>query len=476
MSRAVLGPVLLTIICGAACSDPPPAPKDLPPVEYTSPPDGDDALVPTPGFPGLSQKLGSAYRTSVLGVLAAADGSVWVAHADEADASLKDRALVIERIDPQLRTSSVVAQATVRQADLKPSRLDHVALCGHPSGEVTLATFISTGGNTPSESQNSALALTRFAGDGSVVHTAYIDDPGAPIIDGHAAYLFGNDLACAGVGEDLFLLTTTQDLRLYRVAPDLSVRWSSQVMPRTNKLIFEKAVTAIRARIAVGDDGIAVTAITLWAEDRALVASTSGAALPATNGDADVLVTRFGADGTRLSTGLLGGPGVELVQGLRVDGDRISVLAEVTLTKHEDRPNNTLERDVVLVAGDPALNRTEQAVAINLCNDDYVLDAIPSSRDGGFVVTGGACGIQADTGSLISNRAGYVVTIGPDGRREGVTWFTSDDRDTQVQALTASLAGELVVAGIRNGPITHTDASELFNEGWVGVVSPPAAR
>jgi hypothetical protein len=52
-----------------------------------------------------------------------------------------------------------------------------------------------------------------------------------------------------------------------------------------------------------------------------------------------------------------------------------------------------------------------------------------------------------------------------------VTWFTSE-RDTRVEAL-APAAGELALAGIRNGPTTAPGQS-ASNEGWVGIVSLPA--
>jgi hypothetical protein len=265
------------------------------------------------------------------------------------------------------------------------------------------------------------------------------------------------------------LITSTQDLRLYRLGADLSVRWSRPVMPLTPNLIGKTFVVDSRIRVAIGDDGSAVTAMTLWAEDRAAFAQSFGATLPATSGDADVLVTRFGADGTRVSAGLLGGPGAELLEGLRVDGDRVSVLTEVTLARAGSPGNRDI--DMVLLAGDPALDHTEQAVDINLCEEDEVFDVIPGAG-GGFVVAGGACATFGDT----STRVGYVATIGPDGRRQGVTWFTGD-RDTGVQALALSAAGELALAGIRNGPTTaNRGADESFNEGWVGFVSAPARR
>jgi hypothetical protein len=283
-------------------------------------------------------------------------------------------------------------------------------------------------------------------------------------------YAFGNDLDCASSGEDLYLIATTDDLRLYRVAADLSVAWSRPVMAMTKNLILQP-IYATRVRVVSDGDGGAVTAMTLWADDRAVFTERFGAALPAVNGDADALVAWFGPDGARGPVGLLGGPGADRVRSLEVRGGRVRALAEVRREKHADRPNNTLERDIVLLEGEPARSVTERAVAINLCNDDYVADAV-ASADGGFVVAGSTCGVQVDTGSLVANRTGYLLTIGPDGTRRAVAWFTSD-RDTQVQAMAALPGGELALAGIRNGPITHTDPSQFSNEGWVGIIAPP---
>lgn len=431
------------------------SPADAPPAGYTSPPGGNAKLTPTPGFPGRTQPVGSAFVTRGMGVLAATDGSLWAARADETATPLKERALVVERFASSLGTGAVVAQMAIRPASSAPNRLDRVALCSHPSGEVTLAVFASTAGT-----ETAALVVTRFAADGGVVRTAYIDDEGAPVVDGHAAYKYGNDVDCASDGEGLFLVASTLDVRLYHLAADLGVQWSRPVMPLTSNLITQRLF--IDSRVVVANDraGGAVTAMTLWAEDRAAFAASFGTTLPPTSGAADVLVTRFAADGTRGAAGLLGGPGAELVRGARADGDRVSVLTQITVAASHDI-------DLVLLAGDPALDRTDAAVEINLCDEDEVFDVIPGAG-GGFVVAGAACATPGD----ITTRVGFVATLGPDGRRQGVTWYTSA-RDTRVDAVAPAAGGELALAGIRNGP-TALDQSGT-NEGWVGLVAAPAS-
>lgn len=349
-----------------------------------------------------------------------------------------------------------MARATIRAGALKPNRLDRVALCSHPSGEVTLAVFASTAGP-----ETAALVVTRFAADGSVVRTAYIDDEGAPVVDGHAAYRYGNDIDCASDDEGLFLVASTLDLRLYRLAADLSVQWSRPVMPLTPNLVTQRLLVDSRVVVANDHAGGAVTAMTLWSDDRAAFATSFGTTLPPTSGAADVLVTRFSADGTRGSAGLLGGPGVELVRGVRTDGDRVSVLTQITVPATHDI-------NMVLLAADTSLDHTDEAVEINLCEEDEVFDVIPGPG-GGFVVAGGACATPGDT----STRVGFVATLGSDGRRQGVTWFTSA-RDTRVEAVAPTAGSELALAGIRNGPTTAPGQS-ASNEGWVGIVSAPAS-
>lgn len=68
-----------------------------------------------------------------------------------------------------------------------------------------------------------------------------------------------------------------------------------------------------------------------------------------------------------------------------------------------------------------------------------------------------------------------MLALGPDGSRRAVTWL-SGERDTMVEALAELPSGEITLAGTRNGSITHTDASERFNEGGVDILAAPAAR
>ena len=176
--------VIVVIVAITGCSDSPPSMNVTPPAAYVPSPDGDGELTPMPGFPGPAQTLGSAYHTSVLGVTGAADGSVWVAYTDDRELDIRlDRTLTVERFDPGQRGGAVVARVTVRPMSFGANWLRHIALCGHPSGEVTMAVFTSIAG----ERSTAALSLTRFAADGRVLRTGYIDEPGARMVDGHAA-------------------------------------------------------------------------------------------------------------------------------------------------------------------------------------------------------------------------------------------------------------------------------------------------
>jgi hypothetical protein len=402
-----------------------------------------------------------------MAVARGADGSLWVAHADETatQGGGEDRPMFVERFDAGLGAGRIVAQSVVRPNDFTGGSPQRVALCSHPSGEVTLATFAAVAGET----SGAALMLTRFAADGARLRTGFIDEPEAEVKDGHSSYSLGNDADCVADGDEVLLLAPTTGVKLYRIAADLTVSWRQLVMPLTANLALGP-VYDTRARVALAPNGDAVTALTLWVEDAAAFTQAFGETLPPTSGVSDVLVTRFGRGGARISAGLLGGPEVERVRGVNAAGDQVAILAEIRVKK-DDEPNQTLERDVLLLRGDPARNITSQAVQIDLCRDEFISGALPRP-DGGFWVAGSACRVQADSGSLIANGKGFVLGVGPDGARGGVTWFTGD-RDTDVQAVAVSTCGDLAVGGFRNGPLTHTDPSELENQGWIGIVDPP---
>jgi hypothetical protein len=80
MHRSIVVFVLATALGGSGCGNPRAAPADAAQAdaqtEYSSPPDGNGALMPTPGFPGRSQPLGSAKEMAYLRTAAGESSSL----------------------------------------------------------------------------------------------------------------------------------------------------------------------------------------------------------------------------------------------------------------------------------------------------------------------------------------------------------------------------------------------------------------
>ena len=94
--------------------------------------------------------------------------------------------------------------------------------------------------------------------------------------------------------------------------------------------------------------------------------------------------------------------------------------------------------------------------------------------DGSVIVGGRTDYVQVDTNSEVENGKGLLLTLGPDLGRKAVLELPMP-RDVQVRAMRVLPGGDLIVAGTRDGPLTHTEPSMTRNDGFWGVVSTSAA-
>ena len=76
--------------------------------------------------------------------------------------------------------------------------------------------------------------------------------------------------------------------------------------------------------------------------------------------------------------------------------------------------------------------------------------------------------MQVDTNSEVENGKGLLLTLGPDLTREAALELPMP-RDVQVRALRVLPDGDLVLAGTRDGPLTHTEPSMTHNDGFWGI-------
>ena len=76
--------------------------------------------------------------------------------------------------------------------------------------------------------------------------------------------------------------------------------------------------------------------------------------------------------------------------------------------------------------------------------------------------------VQVDTNSEVENGKGLLLTLGPDLSRQAVLALPMP-RDVQLRALRLLPDGDAVLAGTRDGPLTHTESSMTHNDGFWGI-------
>jgi len=73
-----------------------------------------------------------------------------------------------------------------------------------------------------------------------------------------------------------------------------------------------------------------------------------------------------------------------------------------------------------------------------------------------------------DTNSEVEDGKGLLLTLRPDLTRASVLELPMP-RDVQVRALRMLPDGNVLLAGTRDGPLTHTERSMTHNDGFWGV-------
>jgi len=76
--------------------------------------------------------------------------------------------------------------------------------------------------------------------------------------------------------------------------------------------------------------------------------------------------------------------------------------------------------------------------------------------------------VQVDTNSEVENGKGLLLSLSPDLSIQA-SLLLPGPRDVQVRALRRSPDGRVVFAGMRDGPLTHTDPTMTNNDGIWGV-------
>jgi len=421
-------------------------------------------LAPSPGWPGavVARSVPASFRTAITALDVDPAGKVWLLRDELSDPSQRDGTPVLERYAPtghlerriEFPTSSKVSSFVI-----------------HPSG--SLSVFVLRGaGNLEYD-----LELRRLSSDGETITTTMFEEIPAPrenLYYGEAGvqelpivgpFKLGWRSHVVGVadGEGLYVLAEwTYGFKLYRLDAAYRRSWGVQVMPANIGMAFQSSPSLV-----VRDGDAVYVGTEIFQDDVHIYGEHFGRAALAPLGSYDALVQRFEGDGTFSGARLFGGTAVDHPSAMTAHDGLVLIAGAARITKH-DVANRTMEWDVVVMRGEVEESSALEYRTIDLARDDFGW-ALAEAPDGSLIVGGRTDYVQVDTNSEVENGKGLLLTLSPDLTRRAVLELPMP-RDVQVRAVRPLPGGDLVVAGTRDGPLTHTEPSMTNNDGFWGIV------
>jgi hypothetical protein len=458
------------LVAACACGDGGALAPDAP--APGGPDGGGDGVVlaPYPGWPAdvRVRRVGDAFHASATKLELDPQGRVWLLRSDRRDQTPGLGSPVLERYAGDGRLEKRVALA----ADaLVP---DFVV---HPSGELSVLVLEPEG--MPVRYR---LEITRVSADGDILsrtelqdtagpnENLYYDDSGPHVIPTDPPLRFGDRSHLVGLadGEGLYLLAWSYGVKLYRLRADYSEVWDAQVMPANLGMAFYFT----HELLATDDTGRVYVAYQIFEDDVKIYNQHFGRAPLQAIGRYDVLVERFDPDGTFSGAQVLGGPGGDNPTGMTAHGGKVLLTGGTRVAKL-DLPNRTLEWDLFVLRGDLDDAGAASYRTVDLARDDFGW-AMVEGVDGTIYIAGRTDYVQVDTNSEVEDGKGLLLALAPDLSRRAAVSLVGP-RDVQLQTLRLAPDGRLLFAGMRDGPLTHTDPAMTHNEGFLGAttLAPP---
>ncbi|WP_257451598.1 hypothetical protein [Archangium lipolyticum] len=428
------------------------------------------------GWPGAVQvrPAGDAFRGEVLQLEADPKGRIWLLRSERAkDSSDLDAVTTLEVYEADGRR----AFALEREEGVLPWRF-----VLHPSGEVTLFELVKATGTRTTY----RLRLRRLSPEGAVTKERLFEDAGRAEerlyydLDQQQVLSISTDtdprdvwpspkhvrLRAVVLGEEVVFMAMTHGVKLYRLDAALQTRWSSQVMPANywNALLYSD-----QEQLARDEEGNLLVAWSMLSSQAEAYRLHFGRALPWRGGRRDIVVQRFGQDGQFQLAQTFGREGNEVeLAGLAVHRGEVVLGAMENLLK-SDRPNDTLEWDLVLMRGrleDGALSLHR---TLDISREDWLHDFRVDAR-GHCYFAGTTDFVQVDTNSWVEPGKGLLLKTDENGEQLGRLELTGT-RHVQVTHLAFRPDGTLQFGGTTDGPLTHTPLDEWFNETVLGFAS-----
>jgi hypothetical protein len=453
LRRALLAPIAFTVACGSSGDAG----------------DAGDAvqLKPFAGWPAevAVRATGTAFRTSVTRIAVDPSGPVWLLEDERPEASGVLGAPVLTHY-----REDGTRDQTIRFDDGTLGR-DVVV---HPSGEISVVLL------APDTSDGRyRVEIQRRAADGALVRRTLLDDvpgPGENVYydnDGaHIANLssppqlsWNSHASALADGEALYLVAWTYGAKLYRLGPDHTTAWSTQIMPANVGMAFN----FLSELSAIDDAGRILVAYQIFQDDVHIYNEHFRRAPLAPIDSYDVLIQRFDADGTPSGARIFGGPGGDAPTGMVAHADGVVVTGAVRRAKH-DLPNRRMEWDLFVARGSVEREAPDVYTTVDVARDDFAW-GMAEAADGTLYLAGQTDYVQVDTNSIVEDGKGLVLALSPDLQRQ-TSVILPGPRDVIVQSIDLLGDGRVAVAGTRNGPLTHTEQAMQFNEGFWGTIRP----
>ena len=405
-----------------------------------------------------------AFRTSVTSVEVDPAGKVWLLRDTWSDPAQLIGVPVLERY----AQSGHLERRITFGADAAVS-----SFVVHPGGELSVFVKRAIDG----DGTNYALEILRLSAEGETIGELRFEDTPGPLenlfyddtgvhelpVNGPFKLSFNGHVVGLPDGEGLYLLAEwTYSVKLYRLDAHYGRVWGVQVFPANIGFTFNFSPSLV----ARDESGRIHVAYQLFEDDAHIYGEHFQRAPLVPIGSYDVLVQRFSPDGVFSGSRLFGGAGVDHASAMTVHGGSVLVAGAVRITRH-DLPNRTMEWDLVAMRGSLDDTSAEDYRTFDLARDDFGWD-MTEAADGTIYVGGRTDYVQVDTNSEVENGEGLLLSLSA-GLSVQTPVTLPGPRDVQVRALRCLPDGRLVIAGMRDGPLTHTDVTMTNNDGFWGI-------
>lgn len=456
--RSVKAPCVTVLVVAIGCGTAPSTPAgEIDSVELSA----------AAGWPSSVQvrSVPGSFRTSVTTLDVDASGRVWLLRDEWADATRDLGTPILERY-------GLSGHLERRIAFPEGAMVSSFVL--HPSGE--LSVFVHVPDQATDHNYN--LEILRLANDGHAIAMAALEDtpgPGENLYYDQAGVhelpagvpfrlsRFGHVVGLAD-GEGLYLVAGwTYGFELYRLLADSTQAWKGQVMPANIGMAFDFTLPLL----ARDEQGRIHVATVIFEDDVHIYGDHFHRPALVPIGSYDVLVQRFDPGGDFSGARLFGGPGVDHPSAMTARAGSALVVGSARLTKL-DLPNRTMEWDVFALRGRiDGETSLDSYRTFDLARDDFAWGMV-EAPDGTLYLAGRTDYVQVDTNSEVENGKGLLLQISADLSTTAAITLPGP-RDVQLRALRLLPDGRIVLAGMRDGPLTHTDPAMTFNDGVWGV-------